>query len=114
VPPLPKPASPVVANLIRHAELYAILNPRPVALRHAATIVECALTHIRREEADARSQRSGGKPDQRGDTKMTKLFHSSEAAEIFALEHRFPVATVLMCILMAGSVGSAVLTLVAA
>jgi hypothetical protein len=45
---------------------------------------------------------------------MTKLFHSSEAAEIFALEHRFPVVTVLMCILMAGSVGSAVLTLVAA
>jgi hypothetical protein len=55
-----------------------------------------------------------GSPVKEGTTKMTKLFHSSEAAEIFALEHRFPVATVLMCILMAGSVGSAVLTLVAA
>ena len=44
---------------------------------------------------------------------MTKLFRSADAAEIYALEHRFPFATTLLGVFMAGNVGSAILMLIA-
>ena len=44
---------------------------------------------------------------------MTKPFRSTDAAEIFALEHRFPFAATLFSLFMAGNVGSAVLMLIA-
>jgi len=44
---------------------------------------------------------------------MTKLFRSADAAELFALEHRFPFAATLFSLFMAGNVGSAVLMLLA-
>ena len=42
---------------------------------------------------------------------MTKFFRSADAAEIYALEHRFPFATTLISIFLA--VGSAVMMLIA-
>ena len=36
---------------------------------------------------------------------------SADAAEIFALEHRFPLAATLIALFLAGNVGSAVLML---
>jgi hypothetical protein len=42
---------------------------------------------------------------------MTKFFRSADAAEIFALEHRFPVAATLIGFFLVGNVGSAVLML---
>jgi hypothetical protein len=42
---------------------------------------------------------------------MTKFFRSADAAEIFALEHRFPVAATLLAICVTGNIGSAVLML---
>jgi hypothetical protein len=59
------------------------------------------------------------KPDRKGSRSkegiraMTKLFRSTDAAEIFALEHRFPFAATLFSLFMAGNVGSAVLMLIA-
>ena len=44
---------------------------------------------------------------------MTKFFRSADAAEIYALEHRFPFATTLISIFLAGNVGSAVMMLIA-
>ena len=44
---------------------------------------------------------------------MTKLFRSTDAAEIFALEHRFPFAATFFSLFMAANVGSAVLMLIA-
>ena len=44
---------------------------------------------------------------------MTKPFRSADAAEMFALEHRFPFAAMLFSLFMAGNVGSAVLMLIA-
>ena len=38
---------------------------------------------------------------------------SADAAELFALEHRFPFATTLIAVFLAGNVGSAVLMLLA-
>ena len=43
---------------------------------------------------------------------MTKFFRSADAAEIYALEHRFPFAT-LISLFLAGNVGSAVVMLIA-
>jgi hypothetical protein len=42
---------------------------------------------------------------------MTKFSRSADAAEIFALEHRFPLGATLLAVFMAGNVGSAVLML---
>jgi hypothetical protein len=42
---------------------------------------------------------------------MTKFSRSADAAEIFALEHRFPIAATLIALFLAGNVGSAVLML---
>jgi hypothetical protein len=42
---------------------------------------------------------------------MTRFFRSADVAEIFALEHRFPVAAMLLAAFMASYVGSAVLML---
>jgi hypothetical protein len=42
---------------------------------------------------------------------MTKFFRSADAAEIFALEHRFPVGGTLLVVFIVGNVGSAVLML---
>jgi hypothetical protein len=44
---------------------------------------------------------------------MTKFFRSADAAEIFALEHHFPFVGTLICLFMAGIVGSAILMLAA-
>jgi hypothetical protein len=44
---------------------------------------------------------------------MTKFFRSADAAEIYALEHRFPIATTLISIFLTGNVGSAVVMLLA-
>jgi hypothetical protein len=44
---------------------------------------------------------------------MTKLFRSTDAAEIFALEHRFPFAATLFSLFVAGNVGSAIFMLIA-
>ena len=44
---------------------------------------------------------------------MTKFFHSADAAEICALEHRFPFATTLISIFLAGNVASAIMMLIA-
>ena len=38
---------------------------------------------------------------------------SADAAEIFALEHRFPLATTLFAMFVAGNIGSAVMMLLA-
>jgi hypothetical protein len=57
--------------------------------------------------------RSEGKPIQEGIRTMTKPFRSADAAEMFALEHRFPFAAMLFGLFMAGNVGSAVLMLIA-
>ena len=73
----------------------------------------CALPHINTEMADARSQRSEGKPITRGDTAMTKFFRSADDAEIYVLEHRFPFATTLISIFLAGIVVSAIMMLIA-
>src|SRR5215207_7537650 len=54
-----------------------------------------------------------GSRSQEGTTAMTMLFRSDDAAEIYALEHRFPFATTLISIFMAGNIGSAVLMLIA-
>jgi hypothetical protein len=43
---------------------------------------------------------------------MTKFFRSADAAEVFALEHRFPFAATFICVFMAGNVGSAILMLI--
>jgi hypothetical protein len=55
----------------------------------------------------------GREADTRGDTAMTKFFRSADAAEIYALEHRFPFATTLISLFLAGNVGSAVVMLIA-
>jgi len=44
---------------------------------------------------------------------MTKLFRSADAAEIFALEHRFPFATTAISIFLGGNVASAIMMLIA-
>ena len=44
---------------------------------------------------------------------MTKFFRSADDAEIYVLEHRFPLATTLISAFLAGNVGSAVLMLLA-
>ena len=44
---------------------------------------------------------------------MTKFFRPADAAEMFALEHRFPFAATLFSLFMAGNVGSAILMLIA-
>ena len=44
---------------------------------------------------------------------MTKFFRSADAAEIYALEHRFPFATTLISMFLAGNVGSAIVMLIA-
>ena len=44
---------------------------------------------------------------------MTKFFRSADAAEIYALEHRFPFATALISMFLAGNVGSAIMMLIA-
>ena len=44
---------------------------------------------------------------------MTKFFRSADAAEIYALEHRFPFATTLATIFLAGNVASAIMMLIA-
>jgi hypothetical protein len=67
----------------------------------------------RRTPEEQSHVRSEGKPITRGDTAMTKFFRSADAAEIYALEHRFPFATALISAFLAGNVGSAVLMLLA-
>jgi hypothetical protein len=58
--------------------------------------------------------RSEGKPITRGDQAMTMFrSRSADAAELFALEHRFPFTTTLIAVFLAGNVGSAVLMLLA-
>ena len=42
---------------------------------------------------------------------MKKFSRSADAAEIFALEHRFPLVATLIALFLAGNVGSAVLML---
>jgi hypothetical protein len=42
---------------------------------------------------------------------MTKFSRSADAAEILALEHRFPVAATLIALFLAGNVSSTVLML---
>src|SRR5215212_7231317 len=81
---------------------------------HPSAAFRTCFAHVRqhtaarnpREQSQARSE---GKPIERGDRAMTKLFRSTEAAEIFALEHRLPFAATLFSLFMAGNVGSAVL-----
>src|SRR3954468_23444914 len=76
------------------------------------------LAHVRqrtstRKPEEQSDDRSEGKPITRGDTAMTKFFRSADAAEIYALEHRFPFATTLISLFLAGNVGSAVVMLIA-
>jgi hypothetical protein len=59
-----------------------------------------------------RTDRKGSRSKE-GIRAMTKLFRSTDAAEIFALEHRFPFAATLFSLFMAGNVGSAILMLIA-
>jgi len=44
---------------------------------------------------------------------MTRFFRSADAAELYALEHRFPFAATLTGVFLAGNVASAVLMLLA-
>jgi hypothetical protein len=44
---------------------------------------------------------------------MTKFFRSADHAEIYVLEHRFPFATTLISIFLAGIVVSAIMMLIA-
>ena len=44
---------------------------------------------------------------------MTRFFRSADAAELYALEHRFPFATTLAGVFLAGNVASAILMLLA-
>jgi len=44
---------------------------------------------------------------------MTRFFRSADAAELYALEHRFPFATTLISVFLAGNVASAILMLLA-
>ena len=44
---------------------------------------------------------------------MTKFFRSADDAEIYVLEHRFPFATTLISVVLAGIVASAILMLLA-
>ena len=44
---------------------------------------------------------------------MTKFFRSADAAEVFALEHRFPFAVTFIGVFMAGNAGSAIMMLIA-
>jgi hypothetical protein len=48
-----------------------------------------------------------------GDTAMIRFFRSADAAELYALEHRFPFATTLISVFLAGNVASAILMLLA-
>jgi hypothetical protein len=85
----------------------------PLWVRLVRGLSSCALPHIGRETTDAPSQRSEGKPITRGDTAMTKFFRSADDAEIYVLEHRFPFATTLISIFLAGIVVSAIMMLIA-
>ena len=44
---------------------------------------------------------------------MIKFFRSADDAEIYVLEHRFPFATTLISIFLAGIVVSAIMMLIA-
>ena len=44
---------------------------------------------------------------------MTKFFRSADDAEIYVLEHRFPLATTLISIFLAGIIASAIMMLIA-
>ena len=63
----------------------------------------------------ASTQRLGarGSRSKEGIRAMTKLFRSTDAAEIFALEHRFPLAATLFAMFVTGNIGSAVMMLLA-
>ena len=55
----------------------------------------------------------GREADQKRGYGHDQVFRSADAAEIFALEHRFPFATTLISLFLAGNVGSAILMLIA-
>jgi hypothetical protein len=72
----------------------------------------CASAHPAEDDRSILSvDRKGSRSE--GGTTMTKFFRSADAAEVFALEHRFPFAATFIGVFMAGSVGSAILMLIA-
>jgi hypothetical protein len=73
----------------------------------------CASAHPAENQRSSLTTDRKGSRSQEGIRAMTKLFRSADAAEIYALEHRFPFATTLISLFLAGNVGSAVVMLIA-
>ena len=71
----------------------------------------CAPAHISREVSGPVSTQTGREAGRKRGMAMTKFSRSADAAEIFALEHRFPLVATLIALFLAGNVGSAVLML---
>ena len=71
----------------------------------------CAPAHISREISGPVSTQTGREAGRKRGIAMTKFSRSADAAEILALEHRFPLVATLIALFLAGNVGSAVLML---